>query len=277
MPDSKLLTIIILAASVIALILIIILIKAVASRQKVANCYSGKDRGLKFATNLLYSVFKDKIIKNPFVLQKDVGIPKKADCIFIGSGGIAIISVLEGNGAFIAPEKGEWRCINSGGNNPTPNLIERGQYYVSAIADLVHTKDLFCPAIIQYIFVTDDDAIIDYMSDPRVLSGADLIDELKTFDSDKVLNSREQKKLLSAIMKNHTFCQTKNAEATVEAAERIAENQKKKELAEKEEKASDVFDFSDDTDVLEVQNTKENPSLKSEVDDLIAEKSDDNQ
>ncbi|MBO4355298.1 MAG: hypothetical protein J5850_00400 [Clostridia bacterium] len=275
MNDPKILTIIIFSAAFIALILIICLIKAVYSRQKISNNYADHDRGIKFATSLLTAVFKDKIVKNPYVLQKDYGIPKKADCIFIGSGGIAVITVQEGSGAFIAPEKSEWRCINANGNNPVPNLIERGQYYVAAIADLVHTKDLFCPAIIQYVFVTDDDAIIDYMSDPRVLNGSDLIDELKNFDADKVLSSREQKKLLSAIMKNHSFCQTKDAEGLAQKAERIAESQNKKESEEQMkliesaegDEIPEIFDFSDLEESLEAQDADTEAPAEEATDD----------
>lgn len=201
--ENTLLFVIIACSVVAGVIILAFIIGCISYRQHIGNLYKNETRDERFAGALLSQIFGEQILKKPYVLRDDSVLSPKVDAIYVCSGGLAVISVQEGGGLFSAPEQGGWRVIENGEMRLIDNLLERQQVYVSEISATLMKHSLRCPVIRGYVFVTDDHAEIDYMSASSVVTGSQLIEELKDFDAQKKLKAGEQRAILEALQKNH--------------------------------------------------------------------------
>lgn len=201
--ENSLLFVIIGCSAVSAILILAFLIYCIAYRRRIRALYKCEIRDERFAGELLTMVFGEQVIKKPYILRDDSVQSPRADAVFVGGGGVAVITVQKGGGLYSAPEKGVWRVIEDGEMKVIDNLLEKQQAYISEISATLIKNSLRCPAIRGYVFLTDDSAEFDYMSSDNVLTGSRLIEELKEFDGKNQLKSREQKEILEAIRRNH--------------------------------------------------------------------------
>ncbi len=200
--ENALLFITIGVAAVIGILILAFLICYGIYHKRIRDIYRKEIRDERFAGALLGQIFGEQILKMPYLLRDDSALSPRADAVFVCSGGVAVISVLTGSGLFSAPEQGSWRQIVDGEMKILDNLLDQQQAYISEVSALLVKNSLRCPAIRGYVFLTDDDAEVDYMSSDCVLTGSHLIAELKAFDSEKRLKSRDQKAILEILKKN---------------------------------------------------------------------------
>lgn len=200
--ENAILFIIIGVCAVTGILILAFLICCAIYQRRIRSIYKEGNRDERFAGALLGQVFGDRILKKPYLLRDDSARSPRADLIYVCSGGVAVISVLGGSGLFSAPENGQWRQIENGEMKLLDNLLDQQQAYLSEISALLVKNSLRCPAIRGYVFLTDDQAEVDYLSSDSVLTGSRLIAALKEFDGEKRLKSKDQKAILEMLAKN---------------------------------------------------------------------------
>ncbi len=208
------------ASSVCVIFLGIFIICALRKRSRLSAIYASRVRDERFANSLLSFVFGKKIIKNPYILRNCTDTAPGVCAAMVCSGGIALISIRQGAGEFIAPDSGSWSVTENGRTYSIPNLIEHGQAYIAELSNLMMRKSLNCPSIRHYIFLTDDHASFDFRSSDCVFTGPGLINELKAFAEFGALNSREVAAVSDLIVKNSEMCKAAYSKA---ASEKIAD------------------------------------------------------
>ncbi len=228
------------ASSVCVIFLGIFIICALRKRARLSAIYASRVRDERFANSLLSFVFGKKIIKNPYILCSSTDTAPGVCAAMVCSGGIALISIQQGSGEFIAPDSGSWSVTENGITYSIPNLIERGRTYIAELSKLMMRKSLNCPSIRHYIFLTDDHASFDFRSSDFVFTGPGLIKELKVFGEFGALNSREVAAISDLIVKNSEMCKAAYSKA---ASEKFADADVKPAPIS----ISDILPIPDDT------------------------------